>query len=87
MVPHFRIQHAAGTFRVQRGQTIELTCEGGVTAGNAACTGDGVQQVETTGSTIRIQFRPDATPGFRTVTCADASATTRLGRRTIEVTA
>jgi hypothetical protein len=87
VVPHFRILHAGGTFRVQRGQTMDLTCEGGVTPTNAACTGDGVQQVDVTGSTIRIQFLATATPGTRSVTCADAATPTRLARRTIEVTA
>jgi hypothetical protein len=87
LIPHFRLQHAAGTFRVQRGTEIELTCEGGVTVGNANCDGDGILGLIMSGSSIRIQFRPDATPGFRTVTAADGSTPARRARRTIEVTA
>ena len=87
LVPHFRILHAVGTYRVQRGTGIDLMLEGGLTPANPQCSGDGVANIAPGTAGFRIDFASTASLGTRTVTVADAAAPARTARRSIEVIA
>ena len=82
--PHFRLIDAAGTYRVRRGQTLDLVAEGGVTVGDVSVSPPGFILI-LDGSKITLQCDAAAPLGFHTVLCPDQNDSTHVARRTIEV--